>query len=135
MRYKVWHKNREEWVHDSLYVYVDPDGDVLLIDEGEFGIMYKQCITDDVTLCRSTGLTDRNGKEIYEGDLVKSCHRIHDDGIALLNKVEFKDYCWRFIAVSEKNAHDAPIGLYAREPQSLEVIGNVWENSELLKGE
>lgn len=81
-----------------------------------------------------TGLADRNGKEIYEGDLVYSSHRIYDDGIPLLNKIEFKDYCWRLIPINDTKASDAPLTLYAREPKALEVIGNVWENPE-LKGE
>jgi hypothetical protein len=63
-----------------------------------------------------TGLTDKNGKEIYEGDI------INDDG--LIMKIEF--VIASFCKCNEKgnwiiHSHD-----------QIEVIGNIYENPELL---
>lgn len=68
-----------------------------------------------------TGQEDKNGKEIYEGDIVKG-----EDSV--IGKVEWINYCWDFgqavIILDIEN------GL---EPNTLEVIGNIYEQPELLK--
>jgi len=68
-----------------------------------------------------TGLRDRNGKEIYEGDIVKS--ESNKNGA-----VDFKSGCfmWRneFLADDPECSNKMTWG---------EVIGNIYENPELLK--
>lgn len=64
-------------------------------------------------LMQYTGLKDKNGKEIYEGDIVKT--------IATLPK-EVK-----FISSNGMSQHH---GFNIRYSESLEVIGNIYENPE-----
>jgi hypothetical protein len=84
-------------------------------------------ITDDngeynthsnITLLQYTGLKDKNGKEIYEGDIVDKYGR-----------VEF------FCGVYRCNVHNADILILSVDvaASKLEVIGNIYENPELLK--
>ena len=73
-----------------------------------------------------TGLKDKNGKEIYEGDML----RIDKEDYKYI--VKFYDGC--FVGVNKYDEHyeQAKIlgNLFALE---REVIGNIYENSELLK--
>lgn len=85
------------------------------------------------TIGQFTGLTDKNGKKIFEGDIVK-------DG-AHTFKVCYYDYGWFCYCVSSKG-YILPLHKYFRIGQwdncenndfrKLEVIGNIHDNPELL---
>ena len=75
---------------------------------------------NECELMAFTGLHDRNGKEIYESDIVKEGNR---SGVIVWHQ----EYAaWRF-----ENKYGS-VGVYHLYG---EVIGNVWENSDLLEGE
>jgi len=69
-----------------------------------------------------TGLKDKNGKEIYEGDVVKYGHRIGEI-----------IYCGDRFSISRKN--DLDDLHFFQHDWKVEVIGNIHQNPELLVGE
>lgn len=93
-------------------------------------------------LLMPTGLTDRHGVEIFEGDIVKMSHDLHIGHEIVANKGEFVNVIVEWVNGSFRlNRHGNPSKNYYgviyysenTEPELLEVIGNIYENPELLK--
>ena len=86
---------------------------------------------DSDILMQYTGLKDKNGVEIYEGDVIKceiqDKYKKNEPGIYI---VKF-DNEFRFSACEKKDPHGLPLtwGAFL----SIENIGNVYENPELLE--
>lgn len=70
-----------------------------------------------------TGLKDKNGVEIYEGDILQSYARTY------LGKVKFEDGCFIF----ENNRFKTNTLIHFMGDTYFEVIGNIYENSDFLK--
>jgi len=78
---------------------------------------------DKYILMQYTGLKDKNGKEIYEGDIVKFIYNSTPQQ-EIIGQVKWRDdyLAWEF-------------GSYLIEPtpkKTIEIIGNIYENPELL---
>ena len=76
-----------------------------------------------IELMQFIGLKDRNNKDIYEGDIVKSWYPYNDNYIENTDIVEWNDEECSFMLGSKRHFHK---GLM------LEVLGNIYENPELL---
>lgn len=88
----------------------------------------------DYTLMQSTGLFDKNGVEIFEGDVVKSCVLINGHIYEYVGQVKFVAFSW---VVSDKAGIYDPFYNYEDscpdEIWEIEVIGNIYQNPELLE--
>jgi uncharacterized phage protein (TIGR01671 family) len=80
----------------------------------------------DHELMQFTGLLDKNGKEIYEGDIV-ICINGHEGVV----EWEKSDCC--FNVTGYYNASNDYPSMAFMEGQPFEVIGNIYENPELLE--
>lgn len=83
---------------------------------------------DGAVLMQSTGLEDRNGTEIFEGDIVVMTY--NGDGGLLPCKGVVRMSKGRYMVCDDKNEYWAE--LYS-EIFSTEIIGNIHENKELLE--
>ncbi len=115
---KAWDRINKRWLN-LFIIELNGDGIPLAvrdINDELYGL-------HQVELVWYTGLHDKQGKEIYEGDIVQNTLF----GLAV---IEYNDQCMRFQANSSQEGM-AGIVITANMSRN-EVIGNIWENKELL---
>ena len=132
IKFRAWHEKNKEMVYEKPRLFGDclTSGDILNIYDNPM---------------QFTGLHDKNGKEIYEGDIIKfhTGVKSRDDIIA---KVIFRAFAFGCVSVKddgeklisgmtafgvmEQNCMDR--GIFKNLEEIIEVIGNIHENPELL---
>lgn len=81
-----------------------------------------------------TGLRDKNGVEVYEGDITAKT-TFNGEEYRLVSQVVYNapGFCLKFISGNEKAENGLGSGLFAFPNNVGEVIGNIYENPELLE--
>jgi uncharacterized phage protein (TIGR01671 family) len=110
---------------------MESNDEIIFSESGEGGY---HNLNDDLSRCQTsgvlmqfTGLHDKNGKEIYEGDIVKT----KDDTL----KVFWNSSTASFDVEFSGGDCEPLVPFYGEwYPDQHEVIGNIHENPELLKG-
>lgn len=117
-RFRAWLKEDKEMVDvDEMHF---KNGELDFIGNG-ITWMYKK---SDIVLMQSTGFKDKNGKEIFEGDIVDS-----EDGI-LSGVVEFRPDLGMFVSTLIKYNNFERLCNVA---DSVHIIGDIYTNPELAE--
>lgn len=98
---------------------------------------------DPTTICRCTGLKDKNNKLIWENDIIhKPFYTDYDayaNSEAYTGRIQYEDGGWSVeIIKPDGNVCVSPIIdmiAYSKEAEYFEVIGNIFDNKELLESE
>lgn len=122
----------EWWVEGNLLIsdddyYIIPDFGVSCVEKLN-NFVCDKLITlhafevDKETVCEYTGLQDKNGRKIFEGDIVK---------IGL----EYYEVWWNCDSSSiTLSSESESRGLYLSHNETIEVTSNIFDNPELLEG-
>lgn len=117
----------DEWFYGDLVHSADKKRTAILVNDKD---SYDECEVDPETVGQFTGLMDKNGNEIYEGDIVKWSR-------GMLYAVKFWDGMF-YASIEECN--EGIFGgfplyrLIEYEYGGCEIVGNIHDNTELLKG-
>ena len=130
--YKAKRVDNGEWVvgfyayiHKKHYIYTGQ-----LIHSGLYDVA-ERFEVDSSTICRCTGMEDKNGKLIWENDILSG--RLDEDYP--------EDETRKHILWHENGWHTKELGSIDYEPlddfdsENFEVIGNIFDNPELLESE
>lgn len=121
IKFRVWDKLAERFIKcDEGY-----QGHYVLSLKGEFHNLQNGSGGDEYVVQQYTGLTDKNGIEIYEGDIVKATSDQYENE-NFVGKVIFDEGC--FLTWINKNDIR---GIWGED--DIEVIGNIFETPELLE--
>lgn len=126
-RYRAWDKEFKEMVQVNA----------LVLDEQVIKVTYKNknVVKDDVkeyVLMQSTDLKDKNGKEIFEGDILAV---EADDGTLNVYVFWDEEHALFMFESKQYNEKEALAELLEDNSYPFEIIGNIYENQELLEVE
>lgn len=110
LKFKVWDKSRK----------------LMLDDVRLSGMLNKKFQCDSIEYLQFTGLKDKNGAEVFDGDIV------NHPGIGI-GHIEYNEKHAAYKIVFKGTTRKWLIDMIEREIRDIEVIGNKYENPELLE--
>ena len=127
-KFRAWHKNWKEFGKVGKISFDDEEDVSTVLFKGKF--IFENLQKNEVILMQSTGLCDKEGTEVFEGDILH--HQIQTD-YTFIVKYDKDNGRWYGDGLSRTYRIDITKDFL----QYYKVIGNIYENPKLLenKGE
>ena len=130
-KFRVWIKTEKRMIETDDLLDIDYENKEIVTQQVYFenGLPDDRDIYcydfDEIELMQSTGLKDKNGKEIFEGDIVKMAKDVYSEP-TYYEVVRHRGGAYRL----ESKQHGCELWLRHAD---CEIVGNVYENPELLE--
>lgn len=123
-RYRAWDKDFKTMYEADDIVYIDFEEKQICVKTLFFERASRYDF-NDIVLMQSTGLTDKNGKEIFEGDVVKMAKNVYSEP-TYYEVVRHRGGAYRL----ESKQYGCELWLRHTD---CEIAGNIYENPELVE--
>jgi len=135
IKFRVWEKRNKRMIHDCTQFNIENGSVYQMLFWGNIKV---NLLSSEFTLMQYTGLKDKNGVEIYEGDIIKLSYGIPPTYDILFIEYADDEYV-SDISVSgwwmrNKRKNGCSSSLCKTYENDIEVVGTIHENPELLKG-
>ena len=122
-----------EWIEGS-YIHLNVNADFICQGRSFNSLIPIKLEVIPSTVGQYTGLTDKNGKKIFEGDIVAQNWYDHDEpSDDSFGEVVFCEYDCSFSVMDIQKDGIVPLGRCHAYHWEAEVIGNIHDNPEVLK--
>lgn len=132
-KYRAWYVLAEEMINEILMISFVRKEIIGKFSDGSTSVPLKfedKRNGEDVILMQSTGLKDKNGKEIFEGDILAI---ETDEGILNVNIFWDSKHALFMFESKKYNEEDLLAELVEDNTYPFEIAGNIYENPELLE--
>lgn len=123
-RFRAWDKDFKTMYEADDIVYIDFEEKQICVKTLFFERASRYDF-NDIVLMQSTGLTDKNGKEIFEGDVVKMAKNVYSEP-TYYEVVRHRGGAYRL----ESKQYGCELWLRHTD---CEIAGNIYENPELVE--
>ena len=130
IKFRAWLKEEKKMVNVETIDFTDKSMQYLEKNEIIDAYLLRTTFLEDIELMQYTGINDKNGVEIYEGDIVL----IRIDKTNILHKTVVKFKHGAFIADIIGDNDYIYLFHFGFNKDDFEVIGNIYENKNLLEG-
>lgn len=128
-KFRAWDKTYKTMYEADDIVYIDFEEKQICVKTLFFERASRYDF-DDIVLMQSTGLTDKNGKEIFEGDVLCDEGLEQEDEFVYVT-VSYKNGMWICARITNDDCgYGGALNEFAED---YSVIGNVYQNKELLE--
>lgn len=125
---------KNEFVYGSLYVCGRKDGKCEIANYNrEVNIERFAYDVIPETVGQYTGLTDKNGNKIFEGDIVKEEDCVHNGEVQIYGRKWVVYFDKGFFFGWRKGYKSCGLSKFIPNISGIEIIGNIHDNPELLK--
>lgn len=138
-KFRAWDKEENRMIYPStsgVCFELDDEGINILDVSGEYPDDHVFPKIDSI-LMQSTGLKDKNGVEIFEGNILRFVEVTNEGLFEYVTDVKWEDCS--FVVKSGGKYYDTFLAAWSGDPDNtyplfeMEVIGNIYENPKLLE--